>query len=93
MSLLLCGFGGFLFSQLVKTLFRRTLASWLKLVLALVASLGIAAALYAPNHTTDLLIYGFAGGGLAVLIHRVARLASVTGDHQIVQVMQSRQRR
>lgn len=93
MALLLCGFGGFLFPQLVKTLFRRPLVNWVKLILALLASMGIAAALYAPHHITDLLVYGFAGAGLAVLIHRIARLASVAGDHQITQIIQSGGRR
>ena len=92
MALLLCGFAGFLFSQLVKTAFRKSLPGPLKLWMALGASVATAALLY-PHQRALLAAYGVAGGGLAVLVHRKARLASVAGDLCIRTILWLRARR
>jgi len=80
MALLLCGFGGFIFSTIAKGLFRKKLNPLLKLWLAMVASFAISAALFAPKSPRDLVVYGLAGTGLAVVIHRGARLLQLGGD-------------
>lgn len=93
MSLLLCGFGGFVFSYLVRVVLVRSLSSGPKLWLAVLGSFGVAAALYAPKHPIDLAVYGLAGAGLSVMIHRFAKLLRVAGDLCALWVVINRPRR
>jgi hypothetical protein len=81
MTLLLCGLAGFFASQLVKTVLLpiRPVAHWLKPILALGASLGVAAVFYS-NRVDYLVVYGVAGAGLAVIAHKIYRLFSIGGD-------------
>jgi hypothetical protein len=84
---MLCAFGSFFVVQALKTvMIPKRLGGLAKLVLALLTSAGAAAALY-PHHYADLVLYGVAGAGLAVLIHRVARAVSVAGDWFIREIM------
>ena len=91
MTLLLCGLGAFFAAQAVKAAFINSLRPWIKLILAFAAAVGIAALLY-PHQRTYLIVYGVAGAGLAVLIHRVARLLSVAGDWCIREIIRNRTR-
>jgi len=88
MMFLLCGFGSFLVVQLIKIIWfpLGLLSKNLKTFLVLVASFGISAAL-SWHHVVELVVYALAGAGLAVLIHRVARLAHVAGDLVIQKIM------
>lgn len=76
MVLLLCGFSGFFVAEFAKRLFQ--VRRWLKLLLAFIGSFAISAVVV--KHTGDLVGYGFAGAGLAVIIHKFQRLASLGGD-------------
>lgn len=91
MTLLLCGLGAFFLAQAVKAMFLNPLRPWLKLLVAFVAAAGISA-LWFQDRTVNLIIYSVAGAGLAVLIHRVARLLSVAGDWCIREIIRNRGR-
>jgi hypothetical protein len=93
MSLLLCGFGGFVFSYLVRLVLVRPGTAGLKLWLAVLGSFGVAAALYAPKHPIDLGVYGLAGAGLSILVHRFAKLLRAAGDVCALWVVIKRPRR
>jgi hypothetical protein len=91
-DLLLCGFGAFMAVQVIKIFSLPTiLAAQLKMLLALAASYGIATGLFL-HHTAELVIYGAAGAGLAIVIHRLARLLSVTGDWIIKEILRKTHR-
>jgi len=86
MSLLLCAFGAFLVVQVIKALFwPKLLHARTKIFLAVAASYGIAAALF-THHTVELVVYGAAGAGLGLLIHRLFRLLMVLGDYTIREI-------
>jgi hypothetical protein len=91
MVLLLCGFGGFFVSQIVKTIAVRPPASIWKMTMALVGSFAVSAVFYYQK-PLDMAVYGLAGAGLAVLVHRTARLASVAGDWCIRDILVKRGR-
>ena len=92
MDLLLCGLAGFLFSQIVKGFFKKPLPPWVKLWLAVGASLGAAAVLW-PHRPAYLILYGVAGAGAALLAHRTARFLSLAGDLCIRTIFYLRTRR
>lgn len=94
MTLLLCAFGAYLFVLFVRLIIPAgvPVASLFKLGLALVGSFGIAWLLI-PHHSHEMIAYGVAGAGLASLVHRLGRLAIVTGDLVILRVHRERSRR
>lgn len=90
MALLLCGFGSFLGTQVIKAIvFPTILQARVKMFFALVCSYGAAAGLF-PHRVADLVIYGAAGAGLGAVIHRFARLLSVVGDWIIGDILRRR---
>lgn len=91
MVLALCGFGAFFGVQLIKTALPNPMKSYWKIGLALVISYGISASLFTHN-PHQLAVYGVAGAGLALLIHRISRLASVAGDWYIHEILRNRPR-
>lgn len=80
----LCGLGAYLVTQVIKTVSPWPVGSATKILVACVASVGCAA--LQTHHALDLGIYGLGGAGLAVVIHRVARLLTLAGDWAIVQI-------
>lgn len=83
----LCGLGAYLVTQVVKTVSPWAVGSATKILVACVAAFGCAA--LQTHQPADLGIYGLAGAGLAVVIHRVARLLTLAGDWAIVQIGRS----
>lgn len=91
MVFVLCGFGGYFVAQMVKTIWPVVLNAKVKALFALLGSIGISAAIF-PHRVTDLVVYGVAGAGFSILVHRVARLASAAGDWYIRQIIRERGR-
>ena len=92
MTLVLCGLGSFFTVQFLKILLLPSrLPSVAKMVLVVGVSIGISAGLGTHN-TADLVVYGIAGAGLAVIAHRLARLISVAGDGAIMENIRKQRR-
>jgi hypothetical protein len=91
MSLFLCALGAFFIVQGVKAVFVQPLTPWLKLILACAGAFGLSYLLF-PHQPRTLVLYGFAGSGLAVLVHRSGRLLSVAGDWLIREIIRKRAR-
>lgn len=92
MALLLCGFSAFLVVQAIKALFLPTiLPSRVKIFLVVTTSYGVSIGLF-PHRVVDLVIYGAAGAGLAMVIHRFARLTLVVGDWIIEEILRKKRR-
>jgi hypothetical protein len=94
--LLICGLSGFFIVELVKTYvptgrLRKRPATW-KIVLALLGSLAVSV-IFFPHRWQDALTYGVGGAGLAVMIHRVARLAWLAGDWVMASLLHTRRPR
>jgi hypothetical protein len=92
MIFLLCGFGGFFFTQLIKNFSWTQLPHIAKISLAFLGSFGVAG-LFFYNNWKSGLAYTIAGAGLAVLIHKLVRCLSLLGDHAIAEIMVLRERR
>jgi len=88
-TLLLCAFGAFFVVQFVKALLRVRLSPWQKLLGAAAAALG-GAALVQHRDIHALVLLGVGAAGLAILIHRGARLLSLLGDWTIRLILLSR---
>lgn len=65
--------------------------SWVSISLVLAFSLGISAAFY-YQHPRELVIYGFAGAGIAIVVHRVGRFLLYNGDRNAMEAMGKRGR-
>ena len=84
MALLYCGLGAFFVVELMKVSTRAVFPSPVKLVVALFASGGVLSLLaHRYTHSTAGIGMAVAGAGLAVLVHRFARLVRVAGDRLI----------
>lgn len=79
MALLLCGFAGFFGTQIIKVFSPVRLLDRTKLFFVVAISTGCSSALF-THKPADLVIYGVAGAGLAVLVHKATRLLSLLGD-------------
>jgi hypothetical protein len=90
MILFLCGFASYLAVQFLRYLIpiREAFA---RLLLNLAGSCGVSA-YYFSNQPVHLLIYGFAGGGMAVLIDQLIYVSSVGGDHLMSLNVRNRRR-
>jgi hypothetical protein len=90
-TLLLCGFGAYVFVLFIRLILPEVLkpSSFVKLFFALIGSFGVAWLSF-PYHPHDLVIYGISGAGLGSFIHRLARLAVALADLVILRFHQER---
>jgi hypothetical protein len=96
-TLLLCAFVGFVLAQYVKLLFHLKSGRnwWVKMGVALAGSAGAAALIFrhSGNLAQDIAVYGLAGAGLGMLVHKIYRAVSAKGDDLITDIISKRQRR
>jgi hypothetical protein len=93
MTLLLCALSGFLLAQLAKMgLAPIKVKPLLKIVLAAAGSFGAAWLVLGASDWRQLVVYGFAGASLAVVVHKFTRLLSVLADLHIFTLLRNRQR-
>lgn len=93
MQIVYCALGAFVVVELIKAGTPTPPRPWVKLVLVLAGSLGVALLLLLPHHHRDvaaLAVLMLAGAGLAVAVHRLARLARVGGDWLIRDIIRKR---
>lgn len=85
MVFVLCAFGAFFVLQAFKdvSLLGLRMKNWHKLLTVLGASTAISA-VFNQGHPFKLVVYGLAGAGLAVVIHRLARLLTAAGDQSMI---------
>lgn len=92
MNLLLCAFFGYFVAQAIKTLTLRKLPAWMKMFWAFVGSAGAAVLLYHNHHPYLLVVYGVAGAGLSIGLHRLFRFLQLIGDEKIAEILRGRRR-
>lgn len=92
MILFLCALAGFFVAQAVKDTLAYRVKNYTKLFLVLVGSTVVSSAFYSI-HSPLLEVYGVAGAGLAILVHRLVRLLGAVGDWFIINVMKERPKR
>lgn len=90
MVLLLCGFASYLFVQFLKYAF--PIREQLTQLFLYLLSAGGVSVYYFQNQPVHLVVYAFAGGGLAVLIDQLVYVTSMGGDYLKVANVRSRRR-
>ena len=93
MTLLLCALVGFVLAQYFKLALQLKTAQhhWAKMIVALFGSVGTAVWLE-YGHWKYVVIYGVAGAGLGMLVHKIYRAVAARGDESIHSIISKRQR-
>lgn len=84
--MLFCALAAFFTTQLCKSVWPRPITPLAKMLLTALAAAG-AAALQWPHSAPKIALYGLAGAGLAVIVHRAARALSAGGDWLIYDIL------